>query len=160
MTLYKKIDTQVNLFKNSFYISKTLKLIEEENYKSANKIINKVNTLFIKKGNYKFYLCKGFLLFKLKEYNNSVLLFKKAILELEIFYKLNKINIDEYNYLKNYSYLYILFVAYILEEHYEFKLIKIKIKELTYSLNKVDNSIINAYPLNKKIKGSGHELLL
>ena len=151
MSLFNEVNRQWKLFVNSFYVSKSVSFLEKENFTKAYELISKIDNSSLKKGFYQYYLYKGFIAFKLKKYNEALNLFHATIKEIHIAYTNKKITNEDLHYLVYYSYSYVLFISYLEEDYDECNSIAIKIKELNYNIKKVNQSIVEAFPLNKKI---------
>jgi len=145
----KKINFLIRLkaFWNIIYVLKYTWFMKKEAYVEAYLEISKINKDVVNLGLYRFRLDKGYLAFKLRNYEESRLLFEESISVLNIAYSKNIVSSDERDYFKEYAFGYLIIINKVYKEFTKVDLYTKELQKLDYDIKKIKNVKFYDFPL-------------
>ena len=135
-----------------YYIRKCDLFLNKEKYKEAYTVINKINKNYIKDGFYWHGIYNGFILFMLRNFDESIASFKEALSIIDKSYEKTMISSDDRDYLKEYSLGLISFMYKHLDNNTESEVYSSKIENLEYNIQNVRKTLFETFPFKDKEK--------
>jgi len=121
--------------------------MRKEAYVEAYLEVSKISQDVVNLGLYRYRLDKAYLAFKLRNYDESMLLFEESIAVINTAYSKNIVSSDERDYFKEYAFGYLIILSKVYKEFIKVDFYTNELQKLNYNISKIKNTKFYACPL-------------